>query len=222
MPSGVSFVSVTQQFNTTTSMGRLTLNVLLSFAQFEREVTERAHPRQDRRLQAEGHVDGRLPCRSVTTPSIASSASMPRRLRRSGCFLTLYLKLGSVRRLQEECQRLKLRTKLRTMRDGRSSGGTAFSRGHLYRILSNPIYIGRTPHKGRSYDGEHEAITDAETWDKVQAQLVTNAGRKGGRNSSKHPSLLAGLSALPTALPLHPLMPSTTAAAIAIMSSARC
>ena len=92
----------------------------------------------------------------------------------------LYLKLGSVRQLQEECQRLGLRTKLRTMLDGRRSGGTAFSRGHLYLILSNPIYIGRIPHRGRSYEGEHDAIIDAETWDKVQAQLAMNAGRKRG------------------------------------------
>jgi hypothetical protein len=75
----------------------------------------------------------------------------------------------------------------------RQSGGTAFSRGHLYRILSNPIYIGRIPHKDRSYQGEHDAIIDAGTWDRVQAQLATNAGRKRGRASSKHPSLLAGL-----------------------------
>ncbi|MGH9552480.1 MAG: recombinase family protein, partial [Terriglobales bacterium] len=104
-----------------------------------------------------------------------------------------YLKLGSVRQLQEECQRRGLKTKLRTMLDGRRSGGTAFSRGHLYLILSNPIYIGRIPHKGRSYEGEHEAIINAETWDNVQVQLATNAGRKRGRVSSKHPSLLAGL-----------------------------
>ena len=116
----------------------------------------------------------------------------------------LYLKLGSVRQLQEECQRLGLRTKLRTMLDGRQSGGTAFSRGHLYLILSNPIYIGRIPHKGRSYEGEHEAIIDAETWDKVQAQLATNAGRKRGRTSSKHPSLLAGLLFTAEGVPFTP------------------
>jgi site-specific DNA recombinase len=116
----------------------------------------------------------------------------------------LYLKLGSVRLLQEECQRLGLRTKLRTMLDGKQSGGTAFSRGHLYRILSNPIYIGRIPHKGRSYEGEHEAIVDAETWDKVQAQLAINAGRKRGRASSKHPSLLAGVLFTPEGIPFTP------------------
>ena len=116
----------------------------------------------------------------------------------------LYLKLGSVRQLQEECQRLGLRTKLRTMLDGRRSGGTAFSRGHLYLILSNPIYIGRIPHQGRSYEGEHDAIIDAETWDKVQAQLAMNAGRKRGRASSRHPSLLAGLLFTAEGVPFTP------------------
>ena len=116
----------------------------------------------------------------------------------------LYLKLGSVRRLQEECQRLGLRTKLRTMLDGRRSGGTAFSRGHLYLILSNPIYIGRIPHRGRSYQGEHDAVIGIETWDKVRAQLATNAGRKRGRASSKHPSLLAGLLFTAEGVPFTP------------------
>ena len=116
----------------------------------------------------------------------------------------LYLKLGSVRKLQEECQLLGLRTKLRMMLDGKRSGGTAFSRGHLYRILSNPIYIGRIPHRGRSYEGEHQAIIDAETWDKVQAQVAGNAGRKRGRASSKHPSLLAGLLFTAEGVPFTP------------------
>ena len=104
-----------------------------------------------------------------------------------------YLKLGSVREVQAECRRLGLRTKLRSMLDGRRAGGAAFSRGHLYLLLSNPIYIGRIPHRGRSYEGQHDAIIGAETWDKVQAQLATNAGRKRGRASTKHPSLLAGI-----------------------------
>lgn len=116
----------------------------------------------------------------------------------------LYLELGSVRHLQEECQRLGLRTKLRTMLDGRQSGGTGFSRGHLYMILSNPIYIGRIPHRGRSYDGEHDGIIDAETWDKVQAQFATNAGRKRGRANSKYSSLLAGLLFTAEGVPFTP------------------
>ena len=138
------------------------------------------------------------------TPSIASSASMPKKPRRSGCSLSSTSSSAASDDLQEECQRLGLRTKLRTLLDGRRSGGTAFSRGHLYLILSNPIYIGRIPHKGRSYEGEHEAIIDAETWDKVQAQLAMNAGRKRGRASSKHPSLLAGLLFTAEGVPFTP------------------
>jgi hypothetical protein len=90
------------------------------------------------------------------------------------------------------------------MLNGMQSGGTAFSRGHLYRILSNPIYIGRIPHRGRSYEGAHDAIIDAETWDKVEAQLATNAGRKRGRTSSKYISLLAGLLFTAEGIPFTP------------------
>src|SRR6476660_3001945 len=176
---GVSFVSVTQQFNTTTSMGRLTLNVLLSFAQFEREVTsERIRDKIAASKQKGMWMGGAVPLGyNAVNRKLRINAEEAKTVR---LLFELYLKLGSVRQLQDECQRLGLKTKRRTMLDGRHSGGTAFSRGHLYLILSNQIYIGRIPHKGRSYDGEHEAIIDAETWDKVQARLAMNAGRKRG------------------------------------------
>jgi site-specific DNA recombinase len=200
---GVSFVSVTQQFNTTTSMGRLTLNVLLSFAQFEREIiAERVRDKIAASKQKGMWMGGTVPLgydainRKLRINS--EEAKMVRLL------FELYLELGSVRRLEAECKRLGLRTKLRTLLDGRQCGGTAFSRGHLYLIISNPIYIGRIPHKGRSYEGEHEAIIDAETWNKVQAQLAMNAGRKRGRASSKHPSLLAGLLFTAEGVPFTP------------------
>jgi hypothetical protein len=106
--------------------------------------------------------------------------------------------------LESTCQRLGLRTKQRTLLDGRQCGGTAFSRGHLYLIISNPLYIGRIPHKGNSYEGEHDAIIDAETWDNVQAQLATNARRKRGQTGSKHPSLLAGLLFTAEGVPFTP------------------
>ena len=188
----VSFVSVTQAFNTTTSMGRLTLNVLLSFAQFEREVTsERIRDKIAASKQKGMWMGGAVPLgydavdRKLKINS--EEAKMVRLL------FTLYLKLGSVRALQAECHRLGLKTKERTLLDGRRIGGKALSHGHLYLILSNRLYIGRIPHKGRSYEGEHDAIIDAETWHKVQTQLAANAGRKRGRVNSKHPSLLAGL-----------------------------
>jgi site-specific DNA recombinase len=200
---GVSFVSVTQQFNTTTSMGRLTLNVLLSFAQFEREVTsERIRDKIAASKQKGMWMGGAVPLGyDAVNRKLRINAEEAKTVR---LLFELYLKLGSVRQLQEEYQRLGLRTKLRTMLDGRQSGGTAFSRGHLYLVLSNPIYIGRIPHKGRNYEGEHDAIIDAETWDKVQAQLATNAGRKRGRASSKHPSLLAGLLFTAERIPFTP------------------
>ena len=200
---GVSFVSVTQQFNTTTSMGRLTLNVLLSFAQFEREIiAERVRDKIAASKQKGMWMGGTVPLGYDTVNRklrINSEEAKTVRL-----LFELYLKLGSVRRLEEECKRLGLRTKLRTLLDGRQCGGTAFSRGHLYLIISNPIYIGRIPHKGNSYEGEHDAIIDAETWDKVQAQLAMNAGRKRGRASSKHPSLLAGLLFTSEGVPFTP------------------
>jgi DNA invertase Pin-like site-specific DNA recombinase len=167
----VSFVSVTQQFNTTTSMGRLTLNVLLSFAQFEREViAERVRDKIAASKQKGMWMGGAVPLGyDAVNRKLRINAEEAKSVR---LLFDLYLKLGSVRVLQGECQRLALRTKLRTTLDGSQSGGTAFSRGHLYSLLSSPIYIGRIPHRGRSYEGEHEAIIDAETWDKVQAQLA--------------------------------------------------
>ena len=189
---GVSFVSVTQAFNTTTSMGRLTLNVLLSFAQFEREVTsERIRDKIAASKQKGMWMGGAVPLGyDAVNRKLKINAEEAKMVR---LLFTLYLKLGSVRALQAECHRLGLKTKERTLLDGRRIGGKALSHGHLYLILSNRLYIGRIPHKGRSYEGEHDAIIDAETWDKVQAQLAANAGRKRGRTSSKHPSLLAGL-----------------------------
>jgi site-specific DNA recombinase len=200
---GVSFVSVTQAFNTTTSMGRLTLNVLLSFAQFEREVTsERIRDKIAASKKKGMWMGGAVPLGyDAVDRKLKVNAEEAKTVRR---LFELYLELGNVRKLQEETRRLGLKTKIRILVDGRRLGGTAFSRGHLYRILSNPLYIGRIPHRQTSYDGEHEAIIDAESWEKVQAQLEANAGRQRGRTSSKHPSLLAGLLFTAEGVPFTP------------------
>ena len=87
----------------------------------------------------------------------------------------LYLELGSVRDVKAACDQARIRTPLRTSRSGRSSGGTSFSRGHLYWLLRNPIYIGRVKHRGETYKGQHDAIIDNETWDAVQRQLNAKA-----------------------------------------------
>ena len=188
---GVSFVSVTQAFNTTTSMGRLTLNVLLSFAQFEREVTsERIRDKIAASKKKGMWMGGAVPLGyDAIDRKLRINAEEAKVVRQ---LFELYLKLGNVGRLQAACRRLGLRTKAHITLDGRRLGGKEFSRGHLYHILSTPLYVGRIPHGSRSYEGEHEAIVERETWERTQAQLAANAGRQRGRLNSKHPSLLVG------------------------------
>ena len=188
----VSFVSVTQQFNTTTSMGRLTLNVLLSFAQFEREVTaERIRDKIAASKKRGMWMGGLVPLGydSVDKKLVISETE-------AGTVRTLfqlYLELGNVRCVKEEADRLGLRTKLRALKNDRQTGGGHFTRGHLYRLLSNPVYIGQVTHKGEHYDGAQDAIVDRETWDAVQARLKLNASDRRHATNAKSPSLLTGL-----------------------------
>ncbi|MCC6983081.1 MAG: recombinase family protein [Bauldia sp.] len=190
--SGASFVSVTQAFSTTTSMGRLTLNVLLSFAQFEREVTaERIRDKIAASKRKGMWMGGRVPLgydlqdgRLIVNES---EADVVRTLFR------LCLEIGSVRLLKDKADELGLRTKLRREASGRVVGGRPFSRGHLYALLANPIYIGRTPHRGQSYPGQHPPIIDAETWSAVRRLLAEGTPSKSRSGPPGEPSLLAGL-----------------------------
>ena len=143
---GVSFVSVTQQFNTTSSMGRLTLNVLLSFAQFEREVTgERIRDKiaasKKRGMWMGGNVPLGYDASEGTLVINPVEAETVRHI------FALYHELGCVRRVKEEADRLGLRTKRRVSANGTERGGKPFARGHLYRLLSNPIYAGQIAHR---------------------------------------------------------------------------
>jgi site-specific DNA recombinase len=188
---GVSFVSVTQQFNTTTSMGRLTLNVLLSFAQFEREVTgERIRDKIAASKQKGMWMGGRVPVgydvkeRKLIVNS--EEADLVGRL------FHLYLELGSVLKLKTQLDREAITSKERTNASGTRSGGTLYSRGALYRVLQNPIYLGDIQHHGKVYPGEHTGIIPRELWEQVQAQLRSdNGGRRGVRANCS--SILAGL-----------------------------
>ena len=172
----VSFVSVTQQFNTTTSMGRLTLNVLLSFAQFEREVTAERIRDKIAASKKKGMWMGGLPPlgydvrekQLVVNPAEAETVQK---------LFQLYLQIGSVRKLKEEIDRLGIVAKIRRQADGRLVGGKPFSRGHLYALLSNPLYIGKIRHRQALYEGRHEAILDAETFETAQERV-------GGPSSS--------------------------------------
>src|SRR5215472_17090419 len=188
----VSFVSVTQQFNTTSSMGRLTLNVLLSFAQFEREVTgERIRDKIAASKKKGLWMGGNPPLGYRVSERVLvidpAEAETVRRI------FVLYRELGSVRRVKDATDRLGLRTKRRMTANGVERGGAPFSRGHLYRLLSNPIYTGRSAHKCHLYPGQHPALIDEETWTAVRNQLAANAGAHRRNPQAAEPSLLAGL-----------------------------
>jgi site-specific DNA recombinase len=191
---GVSFVSVTQQFNTTTSMGRLMLNVLLSFAQFEREITgERIRDKIAASKKKGMWMGGPTPMGyDVKDRQLVINPGDAEIIR---SIFQLYLEEGSVPALLDCLERDGIRTVERLSVKGNLTGGRSFTRGHLYKLLSNPIYIGRIPHKRASHPGMHEAIVDRSTWDKVQSQLADNTQgpRTRRRRAERRGHLLAGI-----------------------------
>jgi site-specific DNA recombinase len=167
---GVSFVSVTQQFNTTTSMGRLTLNVLLSFAQFEREVTsERIRDKIAASKRKGLWVGGMVPLgykvKNRKVVIIKNEAERVRTIYRR------YLELGSLNLLMEDLHQRKIFTKVRSLSTGRTIGGIPFTRGPLGHLLRNRFYIGQVTFKGEILPGEQPAILDRALFDAVQAKL---------------------------------------------------
>ena len=189
---GVSFVSVTQQFNTTSSMGRLTLNMLLSFAQFEREVTGERIRDKIAASKKKGMWMGGLPPLGydVQDRKLVVNAAEAETVRH---IYRRYADLASVRRLKEDIDRSGIVSKTRTDKYGRITGGKPFARGALYLMLQNRLYRGEIVHKDKSYPGQHDAIVDKDLWDIVQRRLAENRveTRNGARAAS--PSLLAGL-----------------------------
>ncbi len=189
---GASFVSVTQQFNTTSSMGRLTLNVLLSFAQFEREVTgERIRDKIAASKKKGMWMGGNIPL--GYDASERTLVINPAEAETVRCIFALYREFGCVRGVKEEADRLGLRTKRSTTANGTERGGKPFSRGHIYRLLSNPIYTGRIAHKGQLYPGQHPALIDTETLTAARDRLATNATNHRRRADAAEPSLLVGV-----------------------------
>jgi DNA invertase Pin-like site-specific DNA recombinase len=189
--AGCSFVSVTQSFNTATSMGRLTLNMLLSFAQFEREVTaERIRDKIAASKRKGLWMGGMSPlgyeADGRTLKNNEREAEIVRALFR------LYLEIGCVRKVKEEADRLGLKTRRRVFKSGKVYGGVPFTRGRIYHLLSNPIYIGQIRHKGETHDGQHPAIIPNDIWDAVQEKLAENAARAKRRETAASPSPLAG------------------------------
>jgi len=187
----VSFVAVTQQFNTTTSMGRLTLNVLLSFAQFEREVTGERIRDKIAASKRKGLWMGGVPplgydvCDRQLVVNRAEAATVKLIFER-------YLALGSVRLLKHELDRRRIISKVRVSRKGKRSGGQPFSRGALYELLSNPVYIGQVRHGRQVHPGQHPPILERSLWERVQQHLGERAARGQKRRTMAPPSPLAG------------------------------
>ena len=189
--AGASFVSVTQSFNTATSMGRLTLNMLLSFAQFEREVTaERIRDKiaasKRKGLWMGGYVPLGYDADGRTLRINESEAKTVRTA------YDLYREHGTIREVKEAAAVLGLRSKRRTVADGRMRGGIPLDRGHIHHILANPLYAGKIRHKGQVHDGQHPPIIDPDAWNAVQAQLTAEARKPRARKASATCSLLCG------------------------------
>ena len=186
----VSFVSVTQQFNTTTSMGRLTLNVLLSFAQFEREVTsERIRDKIAASKRKGLWVGGMVPLgydtkdRKITVNEGEAEAVRT--------IFRLYLKLGSLNLLMAELRKHGIVSKTRTLKSGKTVGGIPFTRGPLAYLLRNRFYIGEVTFKGEVLRGEQEAILDRDLFKAVQAKL-DEQGNNHKRTRTRSEALLTG------------------------------
>lgn len=187
-----SFVSITQSFNTTTSMGRLTLNMLLSFAQFEREITgERIRDKIAASKRKGMWMGGPVPLGyEVDNRKLVANEQEAELVRQ---IYQRYLELPSVVELSAELNRQGHRTKVQNRASGPHKGGCIFRRGTLYHLLSNRIYLGQMVHKGEYFAGEHSPIVSTELWDAVQVKLKANASGTSRRLKSQQPNLLVGL-----------------------------
>ncbi len=189
---GVSFVSVTQQFNTTTSMGRLTLNILLSFAQFEREVTsERIRDKIALSKKKGMWMGGYVPLGY----DVANRRLIPNELEADLVrrIFNRFIRLRSTTLLCKELNEQGFRTKRRRGRDGRMNDGHPFNKTTLYKILNNRIYLGEIRHKDKWYPGEHQAIIDKDLWDKAHAIMAQNHRKRAGDVRRQTPAPLKGL-----------------------------
>ncbi len=186
-----SFVSVTQAFNTTTSMGRLTLNVLLSFAQFEREVTgERIRDKVAASKKKGLWMGGPVPLGYQVIER--KLVSVPEEAERVRTIMRRYLEIKTAPALIRQLQAEGVVTKIQNRTSGPHRGGIPFRRGSLFYLLKNPVYRGKIVHKGKVYDGEHEAIVDEALWNAVQAQLQEKAPPRARPKNDRNQALFNG------------------------------
>jgi len=200
---GASFVSVTQACNTTTSMGRLTLNVLLSFAQFEREVTgERIRDKIAASKRKGLWMGGPVPLGYEVVER--KLVPVPEEAERVRTIMRRYLEARSVPALLVQLKTEGVVTKVQILTSTGHRGGIPFARGSLYHLLKNPIYRGKIVHKGKVYDGEHEAIVDEQLWEHVQHRLRENAPDRKRPENAHQRALLQGLMFDPEGRPMVP------------------
>jgi site-specific DNA recombinase len=191
--NSVTFVSVTQAFNTTTSMGRLTLNVLLSFAQFEREVTgERIRDKVAASRKKGMWMGGWAPLGyDIKDRKLVINAKEAAHVR---FMFERFARLGSVTKLLPILAAEGIKAK----------SGKPVEKGYLYRIITNPVYVGEARHKGTSYPGEHKAIVDRKLWDRVQAVLKESPRKRAASSRARTPALLKGLIFGPSGTAMTP------------------
>lgn len=209
----VSFVSVTQQFNTTCSMGRLTLNILLSFAQFEREIISERTRDKIAAARRRGKWSGGMPILGYTVPEGTTKLAVdPLEADRVRAIFDLYLERKSLLGVVAELDRRCWVAKQWTTRKGTKRGGRPFCKTSLHRLLTNVTYLGKLRYKDEIHEGEHEAIVDEEVWKKVQALMNRNGRNGGGQVKNKHGALLRGLLRCKpcdcTMIPSHSTKPS--------------
>ena len=190
----VSFVSVTQQFNTSHSMGRLTLNILLSFAQFEREIISERTRDKIAAARRKGKWVGGMPVLGYDVdPHVRKLVVNTAEAERVRAIFDLYLEKQSLIQTAGELNRRSWTTKRWTTRKGHERGGQPFDKTVLFRLLGNVVYLGKVRYKDEVHAGEHEAIVDEDIWQRVQRMLRSN-GRSGGMHvRNKYGALLKGL-----------------------------
>jgi DNA invertase Pin-like site-specific DNA recombinase len=201
-----SFVSITQQFNTTTSMGRLTLNILLSFAQFEREVIgERIRDKFAASRRKGMWMGGTPPLGyDVVDRKLVVNETEAELVR---LIFFRFLQLGSATELARELRQAGHTTKCWTTQDGKHRAGKPIDKGALYKILHNRIYLGEAMHKGTTHPGEHDAIIGRATWDKAHVILAENTVARSNQSRTQTPALLRGLIFAPGG---HAMTPTHT------------
>ncbi|MBF0589173.1 MAG: recombinase family protein [Magnetococcales bacterium] len=187
-----TFVSVTQQFSTTTSMGRLTLNMLLSFAQFEREISAERIRDKIAASRKRGLWMGGVPPLGYDVKDRKliinkTEADLVRHI------FKRYIQIGSTTTMTQELAKAGHKTKSWTTKTGRVREGKPIHKGALMRILNNRTYIGEAVHKEKSYPGAHDAIIDQVDWDRVQSIMATNAPKRASRTRAQTPSPLRGI-----------------------------